>query len=228
MDGRSGPDHAEVAARGAGSSSVAWEILGVGDDRWASCPGDRERARALVVRASLDAGLEPMRTRILRLLAGPADPLDRASRPDHLTASAVVVDLERGALLLHHRKLGRWFQPGGHLDGDGNLLAAARREAVEETGLGRLRAVLPAVDVDVHDVHYPDGSFHVHHDVRFLFLAEPGDAVVANHESTDARWVRGDAGLDALDADDSTRRLVRRGLAVAAELDRPRGDGVAF
>lgn len=205
-----------------------WEVLTTGDERGAPRPGDRERARALVEAAALEAGLEALRTRVLDLVAGPTDPLDRASLPDHLTASAVVVDVERGALLLHHRKLGRWFQPGGHVDGDGNLLAAALREASEETGLGRLRAVLPAVDVDVHDVHYPDGSFHVHHDVRFLFLAEPGDAVVANHESTNARWVRGAAGLDALDADDSTRRLVRRGLAVAARIGRPRGDGGAF
>lgn len=211
------------------SSPVSpWAVLLAGDERATPRPGDRERARALVEAAALDTGLEALRTRVLELVAGPTDPLDRSSLPDHLTASAVVVDPDRGALLLHHRKLGRWFQPGGHVDGDGNLLAAARREAVEETGLRRLRAVLPAVDVDVHAVHYPDGSFHVHHDVRFLFLAEPGDAVVANHESTDARWVRGDAGLDALAADDSTRRLVRRGLEVAARIGRPRGDGVAF
>jgi 8-oxo-dGTP pyrophosphatase MutT (NUDIX family) len=104
------------------------------------------------------------------------------------------------------------------VDGDGNLLAAAWREATEETGIHGLRGVLPAVDLDVHDVPYPDGSFHVHHDLRFLLLAPPGAEAATNHESTGARWVRTEADLDALDADDSTRRLVRRGLAVATEV----------
>src|SRR5690606_33801343 len=118
----------------------------------------------------------------------------------------------------HHAKLGRWFQPGGHVDGDGNLLAAALREAEEETGLAGLRAVLPPVDLDVHDVPYPDGSFHVHHDLRFLLLAAARAEARTNEESLGARWVRTEADLDALDADESTRRLVRRGLAVAADL----------
>lgn len=197
-----------------------WEILHADDERTASRPGDRARARAQVVGADLPAELDDVRARVLALCDAPADPLDRATLPDHLTASAVVVAAGRGALLLHHRKLGRWFQPGGHVDGDGNLLAAACREAAEETGLADLRPVLPAVDLDVHDVPYPDGSFHVHHDLRFLLLA-PADAVeVHNDESIGATWVTGDADLDALDADASTRRLVHRGLEVAAELDR--------
>lgn len=196
----------------------AWEILAPDDPRVASRPGDRRRARQQVAAAALPAALDAVRGRVLALCDGPDDPLDRGSMPDHLTASAVVVAPGRGALLLHHRKLGRWFQPGGHVDGDGNLLAAACREAAEETGLAGLRPVLPAVDLDVHDVPYPDGSFHVHHDLRFLLLA-PGDAVAAhNEESTGAAWVTGEADLDALDADASTRRLVHRGLAVAARL----------
>ncbi|HYI61078.1 MAG TPA: NUDIX domain-containing protein [Acidimicrobiales bacterium] len=194
----------------------AWEVLGAGDPRSTSRPGDRDLARALVEAASLPASLDPLRARALALWAAPADPLDRASLPDHMTASAVVVAPGRGALLLHHRKLGRWFQPGGHVDGDGNLLAAACREAAEETGLAGLVPVVPAVDLDVHDVAYPDGSFHVHHDLRFLLLAEDDAPVAANHESTGWRWVRTEADLDAAGADASTRRLVRRGLAVAA------------
>jgi 8-oxo-dGTP pyrophosphatase MutT (NUDIX family) len=197
---------------------MPWEPLDAADDRAATRPGDRALARAQVAAADLPAALEEVRARVLALCDAAADPLDRASLPDHLTASAVVVDPARGALLLHHRKLGRWFQPGGHVDGDGNLLAAACREAEEETGIAGLRPVVPAVDLDVHDVAYPDGSFHVHHDLRFLLLAPPGAEADHNDESTGARWVRTEADLDALDADESTRRLVRRGLAVARRL----------
>ncbi|HEV7720533.1 MAG TPA: NUDIX domain-containing protein [Iamia sp.] len=195
-----------------------WEVLDPDDERTASRSGDRSLARDQVAAAVLPPGLEPVRRRVLSLCDGEGNPLDRDSLPDHLTASAVVVAPGRGALLLHHRKLGRWFQPGGHVDGDGNLLAAACREAAEETGLTGLRPVVPAVDLDVHDVPYPDGSFHVHHDLRFLLLAAPDVEEAHNEESTGATWVTGDADLDALDADASTRRLVHRGLAVAAEL----------
>ena len=198
-----------------------WEVLAADDDRALSRPGDRDLARRLVAGARLEPGLDTVRARVLAVCDAPADPLDRASLPDHLTASAAVVDPTRGVLLLHHRKLGGWFQPGGHVDGDGNLLAAARREAEEETGLAGLVPVLPAVDLDVHDVAYPDGSFHVHHDLRFLLLADPEAVVAINHESLGARWVRTDADLDAAGADASTRRLVRHGLAVAATLGLP-------
>ena len=197
---------------------TAWELLEPDDPRTRSRPGDRALARAQVEAADLPGALAAVRARVLDLCDGTADPLDRGSLPDHLTASAVVVAPGRGALLLHHRKLRRWFQPGGHVDGDGNLLAAACREAAEETGMAGLRPVLPALDLDVHDVPYPDGSFHVHHDLRFLLLAAPDGEAAPNEESTGATWVTGDADLDALDADASTRRLVHRGLAIAAEL----------
>src|ERR1700754_5029354 len=54
----------------------------------------------------------------------------------HLTGSAWVVSADgRRVLLTHHRKLNRWLQPGGHADGDENILQVALREAEEETGL---------------------------------------------------------------------------------------------
>lgn len=192
-----------------------WELVGPDDPRRASRPGDRALARALVAGAAVAPAVEVLRSRVLDLCDGEADPLDRASLPDHLTASAVVVAPGRGALLLRHRKLGLWLQPGGHVDGDGNLLAAACREAEEETGIAGLVPVLPAVDVDVHDVPYPDGSFHIHHDLRFLLLAPEGAEAEINEESTGARWVRTAADLDVAGADASTRRLVLRGLALA-------------
>lgn len=200
--------------------TAAWEVVARDDPRRPSRPGDRALARALVAGADLDPVAAALRARVLALCDDGPDPLDRASLPDHLTASAVVVAADRGALLLQHRKLGLWLQPGGHVDGDGNLLAAACREAEEETGIAGLVPVLPAIDLDVHDVPYPDGSFHVHHDLRFLLLAPEGAEAVINDESTGARWVRTDANLAAAQADPSTRRLVHRGLAVASLLAR--------
>ena len=66
-----------------------------------------------------------------------AAPFDRGIVSGHLTASAVVVSAEGDrVLLLHHRKLDRWLQPGGHGDpGETSAEAVALREAHEETGL---------------------------------------------------------------------------------------------
>ena len=122
-------------------------------------------------------------------------------------------------MLLLHAKLGRWFQPGGHADGDTNLAAVAWREATEETGIADLVVHAPAIDVDIHEVDPPGEPAHLHLDTRFLVVAPPGAVEQTNHESLGARWVRLE-DLDALEPpiDDSTRRLVRVGLAAAARL----------
>jgi FimV-like protein len=67
---------------------------------------------------------------------------ERSHQFGHLTGSAWIVNTTRTkALLLHHRKLNRWMQPGGHADGDLDLLAVALREAREESGLSGIEPV---------------------------------------------------------------------------------------
>jgi hypothetical protein len=86
-----------------------------------------------------------------------------------------------------------------------------------------LRVAVPAIDLDVHLVTPPGEDPHLHLDLRFLVVASEGAQEEGNEESLALRWVD-EAGLDLLDppVDPSTRRLLRRGLAVAAEL---RGGG---
>jgi 8-oxo-dGTP pyrophosphatase MutT (NUDIX family) len=77
--------------------------------------------------------------------------------PGHFTASAFVLSPAGDALyLIHHKKLGRWLQPGGHIEpDDSDLLAAARREVLEEVGLAGaplLDEARPVFDVDVHGI----------------------------------------------------------------------------
>ncbi|MGH3145591.1 MAG: NUDIX hydrolase [Rubrobacter sp.] len=52
----------------------------------------------------------------------------------HFTVAVFVVH-ERRVLLHHHRKLGMWLPPGGHIEIDELPDDAARREVLEETGL---------------------------------------------------------------------------------------------
>ena len=142
---------------------------------------------------------------------------DRTTAPGHLTGSAVVVDAagER-VLVLLHTKLQRWLQPGGHADGDHELAGVALREATEETGIEGLEVVLPAVDLDVHEVDHGDAlGTHLHLDLRFLVLAPPDAVVVGNHESQGLRWVTVDE-LEDLADEEGLVRLARTGLAAAA------------
>src|SRR2546430_15396256 len=72
----------------------------------------------------------------IRFVEAHDDCLLRSCVSGHLTGSAWIVSPDRRrTLLTHDRKLDKWLQLGGHADGEGNLMAAARREALEESGL---------------------------------------------------------------------------------------------
>lgn len=124
--------------------------------------------------------------------------ISRKNFTGHITASAFIVDNRASALLLlEHRSLARWLQPGGHVDNtDSSLADAARREAAEETGLSKefLELVSAEIfDVDSHPI--PENvrkqePAHVHHDVRFLFRCIASKEInISLEESTASRWV---------------------------------------
>ncbi len=178
-------------------------------------------ARATIATTPVtDPVVEAARTFMLTWTAEHPDALLRTCPEAHVTTSALVVaaDGER-VLLLEHAKLRRWFQPGGHADGQANLAASALREASEESGIVGLRVAVPAVDLDIHRVDPPGEPSHLHLDVRFVVLAPEGAEVRANHESTGSAWVT-PAELDGYGVDAGLRRLVAAGLAAARSLPR--------
>lgn len=158
--------------------------------------------------------------RILDFVRHHPDPFDRRIAEGHLTGSALVVcPRPARVLLVHHRKLQRWLQPGGHADpGETTGEAVALREAWEETGIGGLalhaRAPRP-LDVDVHAIPaFGTEPAHAHLDLRYLVVAPRTGAIARDDlESSDARWFGWDE-LDALDLD----RGLRRALAKARTL----------
>ena len=114
--------------------------------------------------------------------------------PGHVTGSAWVVSPDRSrVLLLHHRKHEQWFQPGGHADGDADILRVALRETSEETGLdpSHIRLVSEAVfDVDVHSIPASErGPRHDHYDIRFLVEMDDDLEIPGNVESHQVIWV---------------------------------------
>jgi 8-oxo-dGTP pyrophosphatase MutT (NUDIX family) len=135
----------------------------------------------------------PVVARMLALLEQPGEVFARGHLdPGHFTASAFVLCPEASRLLLiRHPKLGRWLQPGGHIEaGDLGCLEAARREAEEETGATGLELLGPGIfDVDVHAIPgTPGEGEHAHFDVRYAFHARSALLRVGS-EVKDARWV---------------------------------------
>jgi 8-oxo-dGTP pyrophosphatase MutT (NUDIX family) len=124
------------------------------------------------------------------LLARP-DGLSRGCRPDHLTASTLVLSAEGDAVLLTlHAKAHRWFQFGGHIEpGDATLADAALREATEESGVADLVLDPTPVQLSEHAVAFCGPAGDVHHlDVRFVAVAADGADPSVSDESLDVRW----------------------------------------
>lgn len=136
---------------------------------------------------------------IARFVASEQRPWSRDTLAGHMTASAWVLDrTHTHAAMIHHRKLDRWLQPGGHVeDGDASWWAASQREVSEEIGLTQFLAQdddSHLFDVDVHAIPARgDVPTHFHYDIRFLFVADidatGGLALELNaDEAHDCRW----------------------------------------
>jgi 8-oxo-dGTP pyrophosphatase MutT (NUDIX family) len=151
---------------------------------------------------------------MLALLELPGDPLSRGHfTPGHFTASAFVLSPDGGALLLvHHGKLHRWLQPGGHLEpDDAGVFAAARREVLEEVGIGDVELAQGEAlfDVDVHDIPSLKGDpVHRHYDLRVL-LRSRTLAARAGSDAKDVRWVALE-DVNLAESDESVMRAVRK------------------
>lgn len=142
---------------------------------------------------------ERERASIVRFLAE----LDRLERPFdehadavHVTGSAIVVG-PRGVVLLRHRRLGIWVQPGGHIETGETPWGAALREGMEETGLELAFAggVARLVHVDVHS----GGRGHTHLDLRYLVEAGDADPAPPLGESQEVEWFTWDEAIARAD-----------------------------
>ena len=176
-------------------------------------PARRFELLQLLERYEPAAGEERVHAEMQLLLRDPQDPFSRYSfQPGHFTAAGTVVSPERDAVLLvHHIRLKRWLQPGGHIDpDDASPAAAARREVREETGVALAAAQDELFDIDIH--HIPSGKGeppHHHYDLRFFMAAASDELRPAEAEVHDAQWVAFDAVADLTD-ERSLLQMVRK------------------
>lgn len=131
------------------------------------------------------------------------DVLTRNNVFAHFTASAFVVNQDRTKMLVvYHKIYDGWIYPGGHTDGEDDLLSVAIREVLEETGLS-----VTIIDNSIFSIqvcptigHYKNNKYvsaHTHLDVVFLFEADDQELLVyREEESSGIKWILLDDSYD--------------------------------
>ena len=121
-----------------------------------------------------DVGQEALRAEYVAFLERHGDDaLRKGGGPEHLTASTFILSPDLTHVLLAlHRKARAWLQVGGHVeDDDAGLAAAARREALEESGLANVTLWREQpVELDRHALG-ERFACRAHWDVGFVALA---------------------------------------------------------
>ena len=92
------------------------------------------------------------KSRIISFVKKHKDCFERSLEIGHITASCWLLNNDHTkALLMHHTKLDMWVQPGGHCDGDSDVVAVALKEAREESGIQGIEPVSTDIfDIDIH------------------------------------------------------------------------------
>lgn len=125
-----------------------------------------------------------------------ANVLTRDSILVHFTASAFVLNKQHTKMLVvHHNIFNSFVYPGGHADGDADLLAVAKREVEEETGL-KPKVLsndifgIAAFAIDGHIKHGKYVSSHDHLDVSYLMEADENLPLkICPDENSEIKWI---------------------------------------
>lgn len=125
----------------------------------------------------------------------------RKSFDGHGTGAAIVLSPDRKkVLMVHHKILDKWLQPGGHWDSeDPNPWTVAQREAEEETGVEIARALhidpdRPHIPLEINTHLIPENPAkneptHYHYDFRYAFVAVNDVVTPQETEVVDIAWI---------------------------------------
>lgn len=136
------------------------------------------------------------RQQMLKYMDEYSDILLRSNEVAHFSASAWVVNPTRSrVLMVYHNIYRSWAWPGGHADGEDDLLAVAMREVREETGIGKLRPAqsdiysLEILPVEAHVRRGAPVPAHLHLNLTYLLEAEEDQPLLVKpDENSGVRW----------------------------------------
>lgn len=129
--------------------------------------------------------------------------LTRENTFGHFSSSAFVVNKERTKMtVVYHIINDGWIYPGGHADGENDLLSVAVREVEEETGLKAKVLTdsifgIQSLPVNGHVKRGKYVSAHLHFDVVYLMEADDTIPLVyRKDESKGVKWVSFEEATD--------------------------------
>ena len=113
-----------------------------------------------------------------------------------MTASSCLLNATHDkVLMIYHNIYHSWAWTGGHADGDRDLLAVAKREAMEETGVTEIRAIsedifsLEILTVDGHEKRGAYVPSHLHLNVSYLLETDEEEVLrIKPDENSGVRW----------------------------------------
>lgn len=123
--------------------------------------------------------------------------LTRNNKYGHFTSSAWVVNKERTkVLMIYHNIYKSWAWPGGHADGEEDLLSVAIKEVKEETGIENIKVLkdeifsLEIITVDGHIKRGEYVSSHTHLNVVYLLEANENESLkIKEDENSGVKWI---------------------------------------
>lgn len=134
---------------------------------------------------------EPVVPQFVELIENYQNFYDRSNLMGHITSSSFVVNPQRDKMLLvKHKKLHSWLQPGGHIDSVISPFDNAVKELQEECYNNcpiEYKALEDKMmfDLDIHGV-----GDHKHYDIGYLFEIDETAPIHCSAESEDVAWVR--------------------------------------
>ena len=140
-----------------------------------------------------------------QLLATQPDLFTRENQVAHMTASSWLLNATHDkVLMIYHNIYHSWAWTGGHADGDRDLLAVAKREAMEETGVTEIRAIsedvfsLEILTVDGHEKRGVYVPSHLHLNVSYLLEADEEEVLrIKPDENSGVRWFTPEGAIEA-------------------------------
>ena len=160
-----------------------------------------------------------------QLLATQPDLFTRENQVAHMTASSWLLNATHDkVLMIYHNIYHSWTWTGGHADGDRDLLAVAKREAMEETGVTEIRAIsedifsLEILTVDGHEKRGVYVPSHLHLNVSYLLEADEEEVLrIKPDENSGVRWFSLEEALAASSEPCMIQRVYKKLSAIVRE-----------